>query len=118
MPSEKLRWTALFFLFWALNGQAQRLNMNRMSLLGNDRVNVREGRNLTVSYRGMNTVNSLWVHDLGTDSTLAMADCMAREHVWLRLPHLPAGKYEVGVSGCWSGHLVLLHVAERRSDHP
>lgn len=71
---------------------------------------IREGRRLVVKYKGQNTVNSAWVRDVDTDSILTDTVCLAEERVRLVVEHMPTGVFEVGYSGCWSGHTLLLTV--------
>lgn len=107
--------SALAFLVVALACtacQVQRINLNRAALLGVDRAAMSSGADLVVRYKGNNTSNGAWVRNIAADSVLADTHCLANEVVRLRVNAMKPGTYEVGFSGCWSDHSVLLMVHE------
>jgi hypothetical protein len=89
-----------------------RMDMNKLTVLGITSSSMRSDQRLQVKYKGRNTVNSLWVRDIGNDRVLVDSICLARERIQFDFRKLEAGTYEVAYSGCWTDHAVILTVQD------
>lgn len=88
--------------------------MNRLWKHEVDELQVNEGRSLSVRFKGVNTVNGIWVLDLSSNEFLARAGCRVGQRASIDLGPLPPGLYQIGHSGCWTRHSLILHILERR----